>query len=159
MFKVLLSSSVLLCIQSFCFGPLHFLCVLLYQKLEISLPVGYRTARPKTGDWEWLWCHFRIWSFGENRFLLHFNFYFLINNALSCHFLANSLPHNYKMIEKSVFRHNYSQSPVFSLAVSCPNGSEILRFNYAKKCSKLKKLTKNFVKLLEYVLRQQVYFY
>ena len=26
--------------------------VLLCQKCQISLPVGYRTARPKTGDWE-----------------------------------------------------------------------------------------------------------
>ena len=30
-----------------------FLChVLMYQKHQISLPVGYKTARPKTGDWE-----------------------------------------------------------------------------------------------------------
>ena len=29
--------------------------VLIYQKREISLPVGYKTARPKTGDWKWLW--------------------------------------------------------------------------------------------------------
>ena len=43
----------------------------LYHKLEISHPVGYKTMRPKTGDWEWLWCHFRIWSFREDRFL-HF---------------------------------------------------------------------------------------
>ena len=27
-------------------------CVLMYQKHQISLPVGYETARPKTGDWE-----------------------------------------------------------------------------------------------------------
>ena len=26
--------------------------VLMYQKHQISLPVGYKTARPKTGDWE-----------------------------------------------------------------------------------------------------------
>ena len=26
--------------------------VLMYQKRQISLPVGYKTARPKTGDWE-----------------------------------------------------------------------------------------------------------
>ena len=25
--------------------------VLMYQKSQISLPVGYKTARPKTGDW------------------------------------------------------------------------------------------------------------
>ena len=34
------------------------------------------------------------------------------------HFLANSLPHNKKMTEKPVLLHNYSQSPVFGLAVS-----------------------------------------
>ena len=26
--------------------------VLIDQKREISLPVGYKTAKPKTGDWE-----------------------------------------------------------------------------------------------------------
>ena len=26
--------------------------VLMYQKYQISLPVEYKTARPKTGDWE-----------------------------------------------------------------------------------------------------------
>ena len=36
---------------------------LMHQKREISLPAGYKTARPKTGDWEWLWRHFRTSSF------------------------------------------------------------------------------------------------
>ena len=27
-------------------------CVLMCQKSQISLPVGYKTATPKTGDWE-----------------------------------------------------------------------------------------------------------
>ena len=27
--------------------------VLMYQKREISLPLGYKTARPKTVDFEW----------------------------------------------------------------------------------------------------------
>ena len=26
--------------------------VLMYQKFEIALPMGCKTARPKTGDWE-----------------------------------------------------------------------------------------------------------
>ena len=26
--------------------------VLMYQKRQISLPVGYKTSTPKTGDWE-----------------------------------------------------------------------------------------------------------
>ena len=46
--------------------------------------------------------------------------YFLINNALLYHFVANWLPHNKKMTEKSLFRegwspewhHNHSQCPV-----------------------------------------------
>ena len=29
-------------------------CVLMYQKRQISLSVGYKTATQKTGDWEWL---------------------------------------------------------------------------------------------------------
>ena len=44
--------------------------VLMYQALQIS--VGYRTMRPKTGDWELLLHHFRTLSFEENRFLSHF---------------------------------------------------------------------------------------
>ena len=28
--------------------------VLMYEKRQISLPVGYKTARPKPGDWEQL---------------------------------------------------------------------------------------------------------
>ena len=27
------------------------------------LPVGCKTTWPKPGDWEWLWRHFRSWSF------------------------------------------------------------------------------------------------
>ena len=46
--------------------------VLMNQKRQISLPVGYKTARPKTGHWEWLWRHFRTSSFAKNRFLGHF---------------------------------------------------------------------------------------
>ena len=46
--------------------------VLMYQKRQISLLLGYKTSRPKTGDWEWLWRHFRTWSFAKNRFLRHF---------------------------------------------------------------------------------------
>ena len=33
---------------------------------------GYKTVKPKRGDWEWLWCHFRTFTFAENRFLSHF---------------------------------------------------------------------------------------
>ena len=74
--------------------------VLMYQKRQSSLPVGYKTARPNTGDWEWLWRHFRIWCFAKNRYHRHF----LINSALLHHFFANLLAYNQKMSEKSVFR-------------------------------------------------------
>ena len=50
--------------------------------------------------------------------------YFPINNVLLYHFLANSLAHNTKMTDKSVFLHNYSQSPVFGFR----KGGEILTF-------------------------------
>ena len=78
----------------------------MYQKHQISLPVGYKTARPKTGDWEGLWRQFRTPSLLKNRFLRRS--YFLINNALLYHFLANWLPHNKRMSEKSVFREAWS---------------------------------------------------
>ena len=47
-------------------------CVLMYQKRQISLLVVCKTTKPKTGHWEWLWCHFRTSGFAKNRFLSHF---------------------------------------------------------------------------------------
>ena len=44
----------------------------MYQKHQISLPVGYKTARPKAGDWERLWRQFRTPSLAKNRFLRRF---------------------------------------------------------------------------------------
>ena len=90
--------------------------VLMYQKHQISLPVGYKTARPKTGNWERLWRQFKP---REKQISPTFS-YFLINNALLYHFLANWLAHNKKMTEKSVFRDAWS--PEFtsqSFPVSC----------------------------------------
>ena len=75
----------------------------MYQKHQISLPVGYETARQKTGDWERLWRQFRTPNLCEKQLSPIFS-YFLINNALLYHFLANWLAHNKKMTEKSVFR-------------------------------------------------------
>ena len=46
--------------------------VLMYQKRQISILMGYKTTRPKTRHWEWLWRHFRTSSFVKNRFLSHF---------------------------------------------------------------------------------------
>ena len=60
--------------------------------------------------------------------------YFLINNALLYHFLANWLAHNKKMTEKSVFFvrlwvlkwcHNCSQCPVLGLTVLYCTGSDL----------------------------------
>ena len=51
---------------------IFFSRVLMYQKRQISLPVGYKTARPKTGDWERLWRQFGTLSLAKNRFLSHF---------------------------------------------------------------------------------------
>ena len=55
--------------------------VLMYQKCEISLPVGYKTARPKAGDWEWLWRHFRTKLHIYRRQISLTFSYFLINNT------------------------------------------------------------------------------
>ena len=47
-------------------------CVLMCQKRQISLLLGYKTVTPKTGDWEGLWRQFRTPSLAKNRFLSHF---------------------------------------------------------------------------------------
>ena len=77
--------------------------VLMYQKHQISLPVGYKTATPKTGDWERLWRQFRSPSLAKNRFLRRF-LIFSLTKALFYHFLPNWLAHNKKMTEKSFNR-------------------------------------------------------
>ena len=86
---------------------------------QISLPVGYKTARPQTGDWKWLWRHFRTPSLMKKQIALTFS-YFLKNNARLYHFLANLLAYNKKMTEKSVF-HEASSPEMMSQSfpVSC----------------------------------------
>ena len=37
-------------------------------KASNSLPVGYKTTRPRPGDWERLWRHFRTPGLAKNRF-------------------------------------------------------------------------------------------
>ena len=37
--------------------------------------VGFKSARPKAGDWERLWCHFRTPSSAKNKFLRHFHIF------------------------------------------------------------------------------------
>ena len=76
--------------------------VLTYQKHELSFPVGGKTARPKTGDWAWLWRYFQDFKFWGKKISPTFP-YFLINNTLLYHFLANALAHNEKMTDNSVF--------------------------------------------------------
>ena len=51
---------------------IFLLRVLMCQKRQISLPVGYKTATTKTRDWERLWRQFRTPSLAKNRFLSHF---------------------------------------------------------------------------------------
>ena len=75
------------------------------QKRQILLPVGYKTATPKTGDWEWLWRQFRTPSLAKNRFQ-SFSYCALINllrNGTIVHCLWEN-----KTSEKSVFREAWS---------------------------------------------------
>ena len=45
---------------------------LMYKKRQVSLSVGYKTARSKRGHLEWLWRNLRTSCFAKNRFLSHF---------------------------------------------------------------------------------------
>ena len=70
--------------------------VIMYQKRQISLPVGYKTRR----------LGIIVTSFRDLNCEKHVSLtlsYFLINSALLYHFLANLLGKNQKMSEKSVF--------------------------------------------------------
>ena len=60
--------------------------------------------------------------------------YFLINNALLYHFLANWLAHYKKMTEKCVFREKswIAVTIALGVAVLYPTGSEIWRFWHIK---------------------------
>ena len=64
--------------------------VLMYQKHQISLPVGYKTARPKQGTGNDCDVNSELQASWKTDFL--------INNALLYHFLANWLAHNKKML-------------------------------------------------------------
>ena len=41
--------------------------LLTYQKSWVSLPVGYKRGQLKTGDWKWLWSHYRTFYFTESK--------------------------------------------------------------------------------------------
>ena len=47
--------------------------VLSHWNREISLPGHYNTAQVKTGDWEWLWRHFRAFFFAASIFPSNFS--------------------------------------------------------------------------------------
>ena len=113
--------------------------VLMYQKRQISLPVGYKTTRRKNRRLGTYVTSFQDFKLREKQISATFS-YFLINNALFYHFLANWLAQNKKMTEKSVFHE--ARSPEMtsqSFPVSCfwcrgfvPTGSENSRFWYSK---------------------------
>ena len=118
--------------------------------------MGYKTARPQTGDWEWLWHHSRTASFTENRFLRHFFLLWANKFAKKCYTVQKCVV--YKKIRKcwrNMFSvklevpkwcHKHSQFPVFELAVLYPTGSEISRFWYIK--TRGRKLTIKYFFLL-----------
>ena len=88
--------------------------VLMYQKHQISLPVGYKNRALRTTVTSILDSKPR-----EKQISPTFS-YFLINNALLYHFLANWLAHNKKMTEKSVFREAWNPELTSqSFPVSC----------------------------------------
>ena len=60
--------------------------VLVYQKREISLPKGYKTARPKSRGLGMT--SFQDFKLRKKQISSTFS-YFLINNALLYHFLVN----------------------------------------------------------------------
>ena len=93
--------------------------VLMYQKRQISLPVGYKTTRPKNRRLGTIVASFQDSKPRKKQISPKFT-YFLINNALLCHFLANWLAHNKKKTEKSVFCKAWSPEMTSkSLPVSC----------------------------------------
>ena len=93
--------------------------VLMYQKRHISLPVGYKTARPKTGDWKRLWRHFRTSKLREKQISRSFAYCELIN-SLRNGTIVRCLQENKKMSEKSVFREAWSSEMTSqSLPVLC----------------------------------------
>ena len=87
---------------------------LMYQKRQISLPVGYKNRWLGTTE-----TSFQDSKPREKQISPTFS-YFLINNALLYHFLADLLAHNKKMTEKSVFCEAWSPEMTSqSFPVSC----------------------------------------
>ena len=92
--------------------------VLMYQKHQISLPVGYKTETKNRGLGT-IATSIEDSKPRKKQSSPTFS-HFLINNALLYHFLANWLAHNKKMTEKSVFREAWSSELTSqSFPVSC----------------------------------------
>ena len=97
--------------------------VLMYQKCEVSLPMGTKqqNLKQEAGN------DYDVIS-GLGKQISRKLSYFLINNALLYHFLANWLAHSNKMTEKSVFRK--ASSPEMT-SPSCP----VSGFGHPRLCS------------------------
>ena len=115
--------------------------VLIYQTREIWLPMGYKTARPKTGDWGWLWPNFSTSSFAKKN--PDFSVIFLLwANQFAKKWYKSTLfiRKLTKMSEKCVFREAWSpEMTSHSFPVSCflsrafvPPEREVSRFRYIK---------------------------
>ena len=72
--------------------------VLMCQKHQISLPVGYKIARPKIGDWEQLWHHFRTPGLTKNRFewmnecvFIYCTYHIMSRGGLQCYWVRSDV--------------------------------------------------------------------
>ena len=127
--------------------------VLMYQKRQISLPVGFKTARPKYRRLGTIVTSFQDSKPREKQISPTFT-YFLINNALLYHFLVNWLAHNKKMrnlffakLAVLKWRHNRSQSPVLVSRFYTPPEVKFDAFCTSKH-GEGKSLSKNFFAIL-----------
>ena len=163
-------ANVLISIAKKFFSTASFLSgVFMYQKRQISLPVVYKTARAKNRRLGTIVTSFQDFKLREKQISPTFS-YFLINNALLYHFLANWLAQNKKMTEKSVFREAWSSEmtsqsfPVscFWSRVLCPTGLLVhqntgkenrdRKFVFAIHISTLRRFTRANKKNLSYTL-------
>ena len=106
--------------------------VLTYQKREVSLPVGYLPAKPKTGDWEMIVTSFHCFQLHGKQMSQSFSYFELINSPRKGT-RVRGLYENKKLPEKSFSPETLSSEMTSqSFPVSCfwsrgfdPTGSEI----------------------------------
>ena len=102
-------------------------------KMENFASSGVQTTKPKTGNLEWSWRHFRAFSCAKNRVLSHF-LIFLWTTHFSTISRCNFEVHNNKMAEKCFLWKYVSWNDITiipSLLLSVlqyPTRSEISRF-------------------------------